>query len=421
MPSRRLRLLSLSILLLLTACTKKEANLSAIIPSSLSFTGQSGRAVAQSKQLSFKNTGNAVLAYSAGEALNWLKVTPAKGSLSPQQVANLTVQATCADLPEGDVNGSISLSSNAPGSPQTVTVQLSCSAPPASNYSIDVQTLGAGFNDARRAVFTQAALLWSSYVTGDLSDTPLKHDANEACGFGEPAFSGTIDDLRIYASIEPIDGVGGILGGAGPAAIRPENGLSVVGCMRFDSADITALEASGTFDEVILHEMGHVLGIGVLWEEPKSGVLLDYATNPPGRACDDTTARFTQDPVFTGSTAVAEFRALGGEGNIPVENEYNQGTRCGHWDEEFFETELMTGFLGPGNVNPISRMTIASLKDLGYTVDFSLAEPYSIPPCSPNCRNLQQSTKRAERIQELIFSPRFVVSPDGQLTALPRD
>lgn len=32
--------------------------------------------------------------------------------------------------------------------------------------------------------------------------------------------------------------------------------------MRFDIADIVILEADGTFEGVIEHEMGHVIGIG---------------------------------------------------------------------------------------------------------------------------------------------------------------
>ena len=39
---------------------------------------------------------------------------------------------------------------------------------------------------------------------------------------------------------------------------------------------------------------------------------------------------------------------------------------------------MMTGFVGVSG-NPLSRMTIASLQDLGYVVDLNAAEPYSLP------------------------------------------
>jgi len=38
----------------------------------------------------------------------------------------------------------------------------------------------------------------------------------------------------------------------------------------------------------------------------------------------------------------------------------------------------MTGFVGQSG-NPLSRMTAASLQDLGYKVDPAAAEPYKLP------------------------------------------
>ena len=38
--------------------------------------------------------------------------------------------------------------------------------------------------------------------------------------------------------------------------------ISATGEMTFDIADIDQLEADGTFASVILHEMGHVFGVG---------------------------------------------------------------------------------------------------------------------------------------------------------------
>ena len=38
----------------------------------------------------------------------------------------------------------------------------------------------------------------------------------------------------------------------------------------------------------------------------------------------------------------------------------------------------MTGYLNSGS-NPVSRLTIASLADLGYQVTLGVAQPYSLP------------------------------------------
>lgn len=36
--------------------------------------------------------------------------------------------------------------------------------------------------------------------------------------------------------------------------------------MEFDSADLNRMEQNGSLLNVIIHEMGHVLGLGTLWE-----------------------------------------------------------------------------------------------------------------------------------------------------------
>jgi hypothetical protein len=85
------------------------------------------------------------------------------------------------------------------------------------------------------------------------------------------------------------------------------------------------------------------------------------------------------DPQYIGANAIREYRALGGTGNIKLENLYGPGTCEGHWKESIFGTELMTGFLNGGVPNPLSRMTLASMQDLGYSIDLSKADSYTIP------------------------------------------
>ena len=69
--------------------------------------------------------------------------------------------------------------------------------------------------------------------------------------------------LLISSILEEIDGVGGVLGSAGADNVWSScKTISLTGQMRFDIADIADLEADGTFEGVILHEMGHVIGVG---------------------------------------------------------------------------------------------------------------------------------------------------------------
>jgi Leishmanolysin len=124
------------------------------------------------------------------------------------------------------------------------------------------------------------------------------------------------------------------------------------------------MENDGTLDDVITHEMGHVIGIGTIWTRKS---LLQGA--------------HTANPTFTGANAKREYGRLRGSANpmpVPVENSGGAGTQDSHWRDTVFGNELMTGFVGAAG-NPLSRMTVASLKDLGYTVNLDAAEPYSLP------------------------------------------
>jgi uncharacterized protein (DUF2141 family) len=92
----------------------------------------------------------------------------------------------------------------------------------------------------------------------------------------------------------------------------------------------------------------------------------------------------SSNPRFTGPVATAQYNAIFGrsEAGVPVENEGGPGTHDEHWRESVFASELMTGFVD-APPNPISRVTVGSLADLGYVVDLAAAEAYSAPGRPP--------------------------------------
>jgi hypothetical protein len=144
--------------------------------------------------------------------------------------------------------------------------------------------------------------------------------------------------------------------------------------MKFDTADLATLEAQGRLEDVNVHEMGHVLGIGTLWS---AFGLLNDPTNPSPDPINDT--------WFSGAAATAAFNAIGGTGYtggaiVPLENDnvtYGAGSLNGHWRESVFTNELMSPAIGFG-ANPLSVVSSESLADLGYAVDSSGADTFTL-------------------------------------------
>jgi hypothetical protein len=264
------------------------------------------------------------------------------------------------------------------GASDAVTVQRV--APPTPSFDIEIVFFDESFTTPQRAAFATAAARWEELVVGDLEDVTVALPASGSCGRGEPAYDGTIDDLVIFAT-SFTEGVGGLLGSAGPCLYRSSGadaGTHLVGLMRFDTADLANLEAQGALVDVIVHEMGHVLGFGTAWQFPPYADLLDYVPIDAAPSCR-TAGGFLRDPSYLGASGVAGWNAQGGDGPVPVEETGGPGTQCGHWDEAVFGNELMTGFLNLGGPNPLSAMTVRSLEDLGLTVDASAADPYVRP------------------------------------------
>jgi hypothetical protein len=134
--------------------------------------------------------------------------------------------------------------------------------------------------------------------------------------------------------------------------------------MEFDSADLDFVKGNGDFSTCITHEMLHVIGFGTLWGEVGiSGSCGSYA----------------------GANANAEYRAITGCSSVPIEQDGEPGTKCGHWDEVCLQTELMTGYLNHGSTIPLSRITIGSLEDIGYHVNYNEADAFTRNDVSPSC------------------------------------
>lgn len=237
-----------------------------------------------------------------------------------------------------------------PGYSLQIVAPVAPTNPPPTTGGFDIQLVFSGFTTSQRAIFEQAAAKWESIIVGDLPNATYNGVA--------------VDDLQINASSSAIDGVGGVLGQAGYDRTRTTGTrLPYHGSMQFDSADMASMEANGSLLNVIVHEIGHVLGLGTLWQS--RGLL--------------TGAR-TSNPLYVGPQALAAYNSIFGTTatGIPVENSGGSGTRDSHWRETTFRNEIMTGYINSGS-NPLSRLTVGALADLGYTVNYAAADNYTRP------------------------------------------
>jgi hypothetical protein len=207
--------------------------------------------------------------------------------------------------------------------------------------------------------------------------------------------------VRIDAEGVAIDGPGAILGQAGPVDLRPGSFLPATGVMSFDTADLAQMESDGSLVNVIVHEMAHVLGFGTIFD--RLGLITGAGGN---------------DPQFTGAGAIREYATLLGSGarprSVPLANVGGPGTRDGHWREDVFANELMTGILDAGP-NPVSRLTIGAFEDLGYSVDYARADAYRLP----TARELQAwlSTRELHGHDCVLLVPEQSVLPETALAS----
>ena len=122
------------------------------------------------------------------------------------------------------------------------------------------------------------------------------------------------------------------------------------------------------------------------------------------------------DTHFAGPLAVAAFDAAGGTGytggeKVPVENDGEAGRADGHWRETVFRVELMTPTLDFG-VEPLSAVSIQSLADVGYRVDVSQADAYSLP--NLNAASARRQGQVIDLSNDIWIGPMIGVSASGR-------
>ena len=248
---------------------------------------------------------------------------------------------------------------------QSFSVSVGGVQPP-SGFDIEL-VFAPGTPASVQSAMNSAAQRWESIVAAtDFPDVEI--NSSTTCGIGSYVFEvpvGSVDDVKIGVGTTERDGEGGIAASATLCLVRQAGGEPVIGVIVFDSVDVDWLASTGVMLPVAVHEVAHVLGIGLLaaWN--------DAIVNPSLLAP-------SADSHFPGSAAVAAFDAAGGSaytgGKVPTQNRGDDS----HWRQSVIGGEVMGPAIGLGPT-PLSAITIQALADLGYTVNAALADAYTLP------------------------------------------
>jgi hypothetical protein len=171
---------------------------------------------------------------------------------------------------------------------------------------------------------------------------------------------------------------------AGPSIVSDgtrlivQSGTATINARRLGSLDFNSLK------DLFIHEFTHVLGFGTIWE-PLEFRNADGSIRKIGYAGDSrslvnrSTNRYEANSyagwAYGNQLQAAGLAATTVPTAIPIEPQL-----FAHWAEDVFQMESLTPVANPvGTKSPISQLTLASLRDLGWQVNMGAADDYSLP------------------------------------------
>ena len=239
-----------------------------------------------------------------------------------------------------------------------------------------------------------AARRWETIITEGLPDVDFSTNGFDFLvddGNVRTSVNDTVDDLRILVYWNELGGT--VVGRGGPVYVRSGDpaGLPALGQIWIAPSfvarrtEVPLYRVERLLQDVMLHEIAHVLGFGTLWVER------DLVREPLG------------DTYFSGELAIEAFNVAGGEdysGNkVPLQSGLSGSCGVGtHWNEDVFlglgrefGAELMEPTVEQEHA--LSAITVQSIADLGYVVDVSKADPYRLPASVSTVRPPMASAK----------------------------
>lgn len=226
-----------------------------------------------------------------------------------------------------------------------------------------------------RAVFREAVSRWKAVLIGWPRQGP--------------------DQLVVDVRFGRIDGADGPIVASGHPTdwSRPKPGFPKRGEIRIDAEDFEELAlAPDVLFDVVLHELGHVFGLGTAWKRRGRRLVRRDASG---------------NWHYVGDLGVEAFTALvrpgHGSQGVPVSAHGAGKDRSFHWDEQVLRLEIMSTELTQARTgvhagsNVISAVTVGALADLGYRVDHRAAQPLEMPCGTWTPRRASTSPRQGRR------------------------
>ena len=219
-----------------------------------------------------------------------------------------------------------------------------------------------GLNSAARDAISQAAKFWEGVILNRSSITQSNTLSIALVGEGLVSQDGTADT--------------GTLALSGPTLTldAADNLVITRGGSTLNSRKFAEFNANPLYlRDIMIHEFAHILGFGTIWQ-PTTFKYSDGTTIAAGKNWINRTNATYRADSYAGS-AYGDLLGTSTQTAIPIEPQIFY-----HWDESRFDTELMTPFAeAPGVPMPMSSLTLGALRDLGWSVNFGAAQPYSLP------------------------------------------
>jgi hypothetical protein len=230
---------------------------------------------------------------------------------------------------------------------------------------INYGTGGDRLTAAVQAVIRQAADFWETVILYRSSIVPS----------GILPITITTEDLNLR------DGNPDLLTLAysGPQVVSNNGRLQIqAGTTTINARRLAGL-AANSLKDLLIHEFSHAMGFGTLWDpldfRGNDGSIVKIGNRSDNASWIDRTNQTYRADSYVG-WAYGELLKPGQAlpTATPLEPQY-----LAHWSEEVFQSESLTPLAPAAGNAPISLLTLAALRDLGWNVNYGAAQAYMLP------------------------------------------